>query len=153
MLPKVAANQRAVAMFLREVENTKLLNHPYIVRILDCNCSEGTFFLVLEYCHGGSVSDLIKLRGGKLSVEEAISITLQVLDGLDYAHNIEIANLKKPDGTLGVGKGIIHRDIKPDRIFLSPTGNVNDNNSDRKTIDRYLGKFKLAIAFGAGNNL
>jgi eukaryotic-like serine/threonine-protein kinase len=79
LLPKVAANQRAIGMFLREVENTKLLNHPHIVRVLDCNCSDGIFFLVLEYCHGGSVTDLIQLRSGKLSVDEAINITLQVL--------------------------------------------------------------------------
>ncbi|MDY6806917.1 MAG: protein kinase [Cyanobacteriota bacterium] len=119
MLPQVIVSPRAREEFMREAENTKTLNHPNIVKLKDEGYFNGTFFFTLEYCHGGSVLDLMKQRGGKLSCDEAVPIILQALDGLEYAHNAEIPYFKNEDGTLVKSRGLVHGHIKPDNIFLA----------------------------------
>lgn len=123
MLPKVAANQRAVNWFLREVENMKHLKHPNVVSLKESGYADETFFFTMEYCNGGSVVDLMAKRGViTLPVDEAVAIILQVLDGLSYTHNVEIPNVKLADGSFGKGQGLIHRDLKPGNIFLANVG-------------------------------
>jgi serine/threonine protein kinase len=87
---------------------TRCLDHPHVVRLLDVGYGRGTFFLALEFCDGGTVADLVKRRGGKLPLNEAVGFTLQALEGLDYTHNV-----------YGPGKGLVHRDLKPANLFLS----------------------------------
>jgi serine/threonine-protein kinase len=111
MLPRVAADERAVQRFLGEMAHTRMLNHPNVVRATDGGYSRGAFFIVLEYCDGGSVADMMKQRGGTLPLDEAVEITLQTLEGLRYAHNV-----------FGPGKGLVHRDLKPANLFLSGGG-------------------------------
>jgi serine/threonine protein kinase len=111
MLPRVAADPHAKELFLREVESTRALQHPNVVRVRDAGCSHGTFFLTLEYCDGGSVDQLLKRQGGPLPVAEAAPIIVQALDGLEYAHNV-----------FGPGKGLVHRDLKPHNLFLAGSG-------------------------------
>ncbi len=136
MLPQVVASQSAVTMFLRETENTRALQHPNVVKLLDSGHFYGTFFFTIEYCNGGSVIDLIQERGRKLSIDEAVPIILQVLDGLTYAHSAEIPYVKLRDSSFGKGRGLIHRDLKPANIFL-----VNVNGSRIAKIGDYgLGK-------------
>ena len=77
----------------------------------------------MEYCNGGSITNLMQRQGGKLSIDEAIPIILQVLDGLEYAHNAAIPNVRLANGTFGKGRGLVHRDIKPENIFLINAGN------------------------------
>jgi serine/threonine-protein kinase len=138
MLPRVAASAKAQEMFLREAENTRALKHPNIVELLDSGFSNGTFFLTLEYCDGGSLVELVSRRGGTLSVEEAVPMILQVLTGLEYAHSAEVPNVKCADGTYGVGRGVVHRDIKPRNIFLSGTDTLREIK---------IGDYGLAKAF------
>ena len=122
MLPKVAADDRAVAMFQREIRNTLALSHRNVVRVLDHGYAKGAFFLVLEYCDGGSVDKLMSQRGGKLPVDEAVEITLQALDGLQYAHTAAIPFARRPDGQFVAGRGLVHRDVKPANLFLAGWG-------------------------------
>ena len=123
MLPKVAANQRAVNGFLREIDNTKVLKHPNVVQLKESCYADDTFFFTMEYCQGGSVIDSMIQRGiTNLPVDEAVAIILQVLDGLTYTHNAEIPNVKLADGSLGKGRGLIHRDLKPGNIFRANVG-------------------------------
>jgi pSer/pThr/pTyr-binding forkhead associated (FHA) protein len=122
MLPNVALRQRTKDMFLREIENMKALNHKNIVRLKDHGCSHGTFFMTLEFCEGGNLHDYAAGRGGTLPVDEAMPIMFQVLDGLEYAHTALVPNIKRPDGTVGQGQGLVHRDIKPLNIFLTGSG-------------------------------
>lgn len=125
MLPQVSVSQSARVMFLQEVENTKALHHANIVQFREYGYFNGTFFLTFEYCHGGSVVDLMKQEGGKISIEKALQIILQALEGLEYAHNAEIPYVKKADGSFSQGQGLVHRDLKPDNILLTNTGNAS----------------------------
>lgn len=65
MLAQVAADERAVQRFLREMTNTRIFNHPNVVRVEDAGFSRGVFFLTLEYCDDGCVAGLMKQRGGE----------------------------------------------------------------------------------------
>lgn len=120
MLPKVAGDARARALFMREATNAERLRHKNVVRQNSSGTSNGTFFILMELCRGGSVDDLIKKHGGKLPVNLATDIMLQVLDGLDYAHHAKIET-KLENGQTKMVHGLVHRDFKPGNIFLSDT--------------------------------
>ncbi|MBD2297236.1 protein kinase domain-containing protein [Nostoc sp. FACHB-190] len=119
MSPAVNANQLAIQMFLRETENTKALRHPNVVQLIDYGYFKNIFFFTMEYCQGGSLSDLVRQQGGLLSIDIAVPITLQILDGLEYTHNAEIPYVKMGDGGFLKGRGLVHRDLKPSNIFLA----------------------------------
>ncbi len=138
MLPRVATDERARTMFLREAENTRALRHRNVVELHEFGCSQGTFFFTLEYCDGGSVDGLMGERGGRLSLDEAAPIILQALDGLDYAHNAPIPHVHLIDGSDGPGRGLVHRDVKPHNLFLAGTS--------RSRVTK-VGDYGLAKAF------
>ena len=138
MLPQIAGDDKCVQMFLREIENMKALKHPHVVELLDYGYAENLFFLVMEYYEGGNVLDLMQQLGGKLPVDMALGIIMQVLDGLIYTHNAEIPYVKLANGSFGKGKGLVHRDLKPSNIFLS--------NIDGKLVAK-IGDYGLAKSF------
>jgi serine/threonine protein kinase len=122
MLPRVAADEDAIALFQREIRNTMSLNHRNVVRLPDHGFDRGAFFMVLEYCDGGTALDLRVQRGGTLPTDEAIEIALQALDGLEYCHMADIPFVKQEGGGYVSGKGVVHRDIKPANLFLTGWG-------------------------------
>jgi eukaryotic-like serine/threonine-protein kinase len=138
MLPQAAASEHAVRMFLREMANTKALKHPNVVELLDYGEADGIFFFTMEYCSDDSVAALMKKQGGKLAVEVAMPLILQVLDGLAYTHQAPIPYVKLADGSIGSGKGLVHRDLKPANIFLQRVNN--------KLVAK-IGDYGLAKAF------
>ena len=138
MLPKVEGNSKSHQQFIREAKNNQLLNHKNIVGVHEVGCSENTFFFTTDYCEAGSVAQLIKKRGGKLPLFLALKIMLQVLDGLQYAHTIEIPTIVLANGKKTSGVGLVHRDIKPGNILLSQS----DGTMRAKIAD-----FGLAKAF------
>jgi len=91
--------------FLREAQAVSLLSHPNIVTLFDTGMHEGAPYLVFEYVSGHTLKDEIRSRG-PLPLEEVLAIGDQVLRALTHAHN----------------RGIIHRDIKPHNILLTPDG-------------------------------
>ena len=137
MLPKIAVSEKGKLAFLRETEMTKALRHPNVVRLHDSGCSNGTFFFTLEFCDGGSVDKLMRQRGGVLPIDEAVSIALAALTGLEYAHQAEVS-VRMADGSTSIAQGLVHRDLKPHNLFLSGSG------SSRVV---KVGDFGLAKAF------
>ncbi len=138
MLPQAAANDDAVQMFLREMANTQALHHPHVVELLDYGQADGIFFFTMEYCSGDSIAALMQNNGGRLAVEVAVPLILQVLDGLIYTHQVLIPQVKLDDGSIGSGQGLVHRDLKPANIFLQKVG-------DRLVAK--IGDYGLAKAF------
>jgi serine/threonine-protein kinase len=102
MLAKIAVVDRMRQMFLREIEVTKQLDHPHLVKLLDSGSLGTAFFFVLDYCNGGSLDAWAKRNGGRLSLQVAGPAMLQCLDGLECAHRA----------------GLVHRDLKPPNILL-----------------------------------
>ncbi len=118
MLPQVAANEWTRKLFLREIKNTAALNHPHIVPVYDYGHSQGMFFFTLELCRYRSVDRVMKNQGGVLPVRRAIKITLQALDALEYAHNVDV-EVELLDGSTRRAHGLVHRDLSPQNILLT----------------------------------
>lgn len=104
------------ARFRREAQSAAALNHPAIVAVYDTGeeavanpsgKSSTLPFIVMEYVEGHTVRELLK-DGAAVPIDEAVEIVVGVLGALEYAHN----------------EGIVHRDIKPGNIMLTPTGQV-----------------------------
>lgn len=109
-------NPTARDAFLRELDCTKALRHPNIVRFHESAADPLCF--VCEYCAGGSVADHVLRRGGRLAADEAVPLVLQALDGLAYAHQAEVL-VRLADGRTAAGHGLVHRDIKPQNLLLA----------------------------------
>jgi serine/threonine-protein kinase len=96
------ADPRAVERFHREAQISARLKHPNVVTVYDFGISsEGLSYLVMDLAEGESLGSLIE-RQGALAVTDAAEIVRQVCAALDEAH----------------GKGVIHRDIKPQNIIV-----------------------------------
>ena len=95
-----------VERFRLEARRIAALQHPNIVPLLDYGEEGGRLFLVMPF-YGNTVRDLL-MRQGALPLAQALSITGQMADALDYAHE----------------QGLIHRDVKPENILLDSAGNA-----------------------------
>jgi len=122
MLPKTEAFKRGRDSFVREARLLLHLKHPNVVHAYSFGEVNNAHYILMELCQGGSVAHLMKKSGGKLSIEMATDITLQVLEGLIYTHNAEVLATNK-DGEVVKVHGVVHRDIKPANIFL--VGDMN----------------------------
>ena len=96
-----------VERFRREAKAAAGLNHQNLVAIYDWGEVDGTYYIVMEYVEGETLKDLIRRRG-RLSGNESVAITLQLLAAVDFAHR----------------SGIVHRDIKPQNIMIDRDGTV-----------------------------
>ncbi len=103
--PALAGDQGFVDRFRREARSAAGLNHPNIVHVHDWGAVDGVYFMVMEYVRGQSLRDVLNAEG-LLSPAQAADVLLQVLAGLDHAHR----------------QGIVHRDVKPENIMLTPEG-------------------------------
>jgi serine/threonine protein kinase len=99
------AESTASDRFLREVRYTTSLQHPHILPVLDAGKHEGELFFVLPYMQGDTLRTRLT-REKQLGVDEAVAIARTVAEALDYAHK----------------RGLIHRDVKPENILFSATG-------------------------------
>ena len=101
---KLAKDDKTLDRFFREARAASQLNHPGICTIHDIQDSNGCPFIVMEKLEGTSLKD--KIRGKAMEFDEVLDIGIQVSDALAASH----------------AKGIIHRDIKPGNIFITPSG-------------------------------
>ena len=136
--PQKQADENARKKFLREIKVSQYFNHPHIVQVLDAGEVEDLLFLALEFCPYGTVNDLLKQYQYRLPIDLALHIIHQILDGLDYAHNLELSPKQLPDGTIKPIKGIVHRDLKPGNILCVSEG-------EKPTVK--IADFGLAKAF------
>ncbi|MDR3748162.1 MAG: protein kinase [Acidobacteriota bacterium] len=102
----LAKDRKALDRFLREARAASQLNHPNICTIYDIEDFNGQPFIVMEKLEGMSLKE--RMKEAPLDIDEVLDIGIQVADALAACH----------------AKGIIHRDIKPGNIFVSPTGQV-----------------------------
>jgi serine/threonine protein kinase len=106
--PMYVADQSLRARFQREGYVANLIEHAAVVRVLDDDVTDdGGAFLVMELLTGETLQSRLN-RESALPLQEALVIAYQVLDVLVKAH----------------GKGIVHRDIKPDNVFLTTSGQI-----------------------------
>lgn len=138
MLPEFADRPQIRTFFAREMQNSLALHHPHIVESFAAGVSGNTPYLVMEYCSGGSLDGLMARSGGRVPLQEAMRITLEVLEALEYAHTAEIQGVQLMDGTTATAHGLVHRDIKPQNVFLHQAG---DGASAK------LGDYGLAKAY------
>lgn len=96
-----------VSKFKIEAQSAAGLAHPNIVNVYDVGENENLHYIVMELIEGITLKKYIEKKG-KLAVREAVSIAIQVAQGIEAAHN----------------NHIIHRDIKPQNIIISREGKV-----------------------------
>ncbi|MFN8614146.1 MAG: serine/threonine-protein kinase [Vulcanimicrobiota bacterium] len=101
MNPELAQDQDYRRRFSREVQISRTLDHPNVVRMIDFGEQDGILYLSMEYIQGETLRDLLPSKG--LPLPDGIPIALGIVQGLIHAHQ----------------KGIVHRDLKPDNIMVT----------------------------------
>ena len=96
-----------VSKFRVEAQSAAGLSHPNIVNVYDVGEDNGIYYIVMELIEGITLKKYIE-RKGQLQAKEAVSILIQISQGIEAAHN----------------NHIIHRDIKPQNIIISKEGKV-----------------------------
>ncbi|MEM9702402.1 MAG: serine/threonine-protein kinase, partial [Planctomycetota bacterium] len=123
--PEVGADPAFAERFLREARTLARLNHPNIVQVYDFGQTvpppsengeprPGLFYFLMEYVEGATLRDVMHgaslngapTGGGSLEPAKALEIVRQVCAALQFAH----------------GRGIVHRDVKPENILIDPAG-------------------------------
>lgn len=104
--PALADDPVALSRFRREAKAVAALSHPNILALHDFDSDGSTHFAVMELLDGETLSQ--RLSRNAMAWEEAVAVAIAVAEGLAAAHK----------------KGIIHRDIKPDNIFVTRDGQV-----------------------------
>jgi beta-lactam-binding protein with PASTA domain len=102
-----AADVSFLQRFHHEAQAAAGLRHPCIVNVYDVGQDGDTHYIVMEYVEGSDLKSLI-LRNGPLPVDQAVAIAEDVAGGLEAAHRL----------------GMVHRDVKPQNILVSPSGEV-----------------------------
>src|SRR5271155_5253 len=93
------AQQQAIAAFQREADMLAQLNNEHIPRVIDRFSEANHHYLVMEYIEGETLEERLKQGGGRLAPDAVVEIAIQVLETLEYLHN-----LTPP---------VIYRDLKP----------------------------------------
>ena len=106
LAPDFIAEENLKKRLVREAQAAAKLDHPNICAIYDVNEADSLTFIVMQYIEGETLAD--KMERKPLGVSSALAITDQAAEGLAEAH----------------AHGIVHRDIKPQNIMITPRGQL-----------------------------
>jgi len=107
LFPELSTDRSFVERFRREAQAAANLSHPNIVAIYDWGEEEGVYFIVMEYIEGRTLGQIIR-REGPIMAVRAAEIGADVAAALSFAHR----------------SGVIHRDVKPGNVLVTPSGQV-----------------------------
>ncbi|MCZ7570903.1 MAG: protein kinase [Ardenticatenaceae bacterium] len=103
--PQYAGDQTFLQRFLGEARSLAGFSHPNIVNVYDVGKDGRRYYIVMEYVPGSDLRQILQKRS-RLPVKQALNIARQVALGVGYAHR----------------KGLVHRDIKPGNVLITPGG-------------------------------
>ena len=103
----IAAETDQLERFRREARAVAQLSHPHIVGVIDAGEEDGRPYIVFEYVEGETLKDRIR-RLGRLPIDEAIAYAIEIARALGAAH----------------GRGIVHRDVKPQNVLVDEEGSA-----------------------------
>jgi hypothetical protein len=105
LAPSLAADQEYVTRFFREAGAAGQIDHPNVIRVIDVGKYEERYYLVMEYVAGDTLDKIIDTER-RLPLDRATKFIREIASGLAAAHRA----------------GIIHRDVKPGNVIVSPDG-------------------------------
>jgi serine/threonine protein kinase/dienelactone hydrolase len=123
---ELVANTERLHRFVTEAKMASAVNHPGVAHIYEIGQADGIHFISMEYIDGETLASKVKEEA--LPFEEVIRIAIQIVTALQAAH----------------AKSIIHRDVKPSNIMITPSGSV-------KLLDFGLAKLNLVEGENASN--
>ena len=124
--PQIASNPEALARFMREARAAAALRSPHVVQILDHGVDDGTPYIAMELLEGESLAARLR-KVGRLSPEDTARILTHTARAVSRAHEV----------------GVVHRDLKPDNIFLIE----NEEEELAKVLDFGIAKSTI-VGFG-----
>ena len=107
LAPQFADDQSFVERFRREAQAAARIGQQQVVSVFDTGSDDGVHYIVMEYVEGRTLAEFLA-GGGRIMPDRAIGIAQDVCRALEAAH----------------AQGVIHRDIKPGNIMMSPRGEV-----------------------------
>ncbi len=120
VLPHLAKDESFIEMLLAEARIAATLNHPNVGHIYDVGSVDGQFYIAMEHIHGEDLRSLVrqmkKMNVTAFPLEHALAIVLGCCAGLAYAHDKRDLD--------GEPMGIVHRDVSPQNILVTFTGDV-----------------------------
>jgi tRNA A-37 threonylcarbamoyl transferase component Bud32 len=135
--PHHSDDEEYVERFRREARAVAQLSHPHIVTVIDRGEDNGQQFIVFEYVDGENLKQLVE-RTGPLPARRAVELALEVAEGLAFAHE----------------NGLVHRDVKPQNVLLTPDGNAKVTDFGiARSLDVEHGVTQTGTVLGTSNYL